>query len=54
MHLQWHEIRARAAKFSEDWKLATLARDSRAEALSYSREIGLTLPDGADLIRHRQ
>lgn len=23
MHLQWHEIRARAAKFSEDWKLAT-------------------------------
>ena len=23
MHLQWHEIRARAAKFSEDLKLAT-------------------------------
>ena len=23
MHLQWHEIRARAARFSEDWKLAT-------------------------------
>ena len=23
MHLQWHEIRARVAKFSEDWKLAT-------------------------------